>query len=547
MMPDRLHRTTLISAALAAVATLVCYLPSLGNDFVNLDDFIYVVYNPHLGAPGPELFKSAFGSFYAELWIPLTWISLALDYRLWGLNPAGYHLTNALLHALNALWVALLAVELVTARQDAIPSTNDPGAGAFPGASVALGAGLLFGLLPLHVESVAWVTERKDVLNAFFALPALVLYLRYARFEAGGAAPFRDRRYLGAFLLFLLSLLSKSMTVSFPLVLLVLDWFPLRRFGKRPVALLVIEKIPFLLASFLVGAATVVAQKGTLQSFEFASPATRVLVAARAVIHYLWKGIWPVGLSPFYVHPGNAISPLAPEYLVPLVLVAALSFGALALALRRRLPALPAAWCLYLLCLFPVLGFSQSGPQAMADRFAYLPSVAPIVLAAVGVERLHLWFRRQERLPRWCAAGWLFLFCLVLSLYGGATRRMIGVWRTTETLWSRVIEIAPNDSGRAYYERAQYLAGAGANDRALRDLDVSLTIARAKGFRGIHKIYALRGEVDLASGRYREAVEDYSEALKQAPAPHPEYLAQRNKALALAERELPPARSPGDK
>jgi len=519
-------------ATLAAVITFCVYLPALFNDFVNLDDYVYVVFNQKISSFGMELFRSAFFDFIAELWIPLTWISLAVDHGIWGLNPFGYHLTNAILHACNTFFVSVLAARLVQAN--AGPGAEDT-IGALSHWAVGLIAGLLFGLMPLHVESVAWVTERKDVLNAFFALPGLIMYIRYVqnRGENGGSTilPLTDRRYLSALALFILSLLSKSMTVTFPFVLLLIDWFPLRRFatGKR-ISPIVLEKIPFFLASLAVGVITVIAQKETIQSFEFASPLTRLLVASKALVFYLQKSVWPSGLMPLYVHPGNSITFFSLEYLLPLLLVFAISGACCWMYLKKRNVILPAVWLFYLVTIFPVLGFSQSGPQAMADRFTYLPSLGPILLAAVCSSRLYGMICCTKLLK----IGGIAVGCLIMTGYGIVTVKMIHVWRSTETLWSRVIEITPTQSGRAYFERGQHFVNTGAFEKALPDLSASLQIAQKKQFKNIHKIFALRGDAFLGLGLYQEAVTDYSEAMRFSPEPRYEYYSQRGKALQLA-------------
>jgi tetratricopeptide (TPR) repeat protein len=520
-------------ACLAALVTGLIYLPARRNGFVNLDDYIYVVYNRGLALSGTEFLRFAFLSLHGELWIPLTWLSLGLDHLLWGSDPSGYHLTNLLLHAVNSFFAALVTARLAQCGAAAHP--EEPREGRANPALAALLAGLWFGLAPLHVESVVWVTERKDVLNACCVLPALLLYLRYARERGAGQSPARrlwsDPRYLGSLGLFLLSLLAKSMTVTFPLLLLLLDWYPLRRLAPgRPRLPVLLEKLPFLLASLAVGAVTLVAQQGTLQSFAFASPYARLLVAARGIAFYLEKWLVPLNLMPFYVHPGNAVSLADPVYGFSLALVLALCAGAAWLAWRRSWRALPVALACFLVALFPVLGFSQSGPQAMADRFCYLPLLAPIATASIGLAR---WHAGSGRLPRVLLVG---VSLAALTFYGGVTRQLIGVWYSTETLWSRVIEIAPDSSGRAYFERGQYYLDCGSPQRAMPDLSRSLEIAARKGYRNTQRIYGMRGAAFLKLGRYREAVEDYTRAIDGSPQPVGEYFSGRSQAFGALGR-----------
>ncbi|GFO53605.1 hypothetical protein GMSM_06120 [Geomonas sp. Red276] len=513
--------------ALTAIVlgTLLLYLPALGNGFVNLDDYFYVVGNPGIAQGGRGLFRFAFLSFHAELWIPLTWLSLALDHAVWGLNPFGYHLTNVLFHAANSALAALLALRLVQAAR-----VRGEGEELSP-LTVGVVAGAWFAVAPLHVESVAWVTERKDVLNGFFALASLLSYLKYAGGDGTGRRWFGDRRYWMSFILFTLSLMAKSMTVTLPLVLLLLDRYPLNRLGKGKGLGALPEKLPFFLASLLVGALTMAAQAGTMQSWEFASPLTRVLVAGRGVAYYLGKIAWPSRLIPFHVHPGNTISAADPAYLLPLLLVAAVTATAFWGWATGRARLLPVAWCFFLVTLFPVLGFSQSGPQAMADRFTYLPLLGPVVACSAGISRGAALC--EGRGLRRLLSG---LVALALLAQGAVTWRQIGFWRSTETLWSRVIDVAPNESGRAYFERGQQYVNEGAYAKALPDLTTSLEIARAKGFRNIHRIYGLRGHAYLQLGRFPEAASDYTRAIELAPRPEREYFDGRAAAL----RGIPP-------
>ncbi|MCM0080610.1 tetratricopeptide repeat protein [Geomonas sp. Red32] len=509
-----------LGLAAIVLGTLLLYLPALGNGFVNLDDYFYVVNNPGIAQGGSGLLRFAFLSFHAELWIPLTWLSLALDHALWGLNPLGYHLTNVLFHAANSALAAQLAVRLVEAAR-----ASGAGREVSP-LAVGMLAGAWFAVAPLHVESVAWVTERKDVLNGFFALASLLCYLRYAGGDGSGRRWYGDRRYWGSFILFVLSLMAKSMTVTLPLVLLLLDRYPLDRLGKGKVAAALVEKIPFFLASLAVGVLTVAAQAGTMQSFEFASPLTRVLVAGRAGAYYLWKLAWPSRLIPFHVHPGNTISSADPAYLLPLLLVVSLTAAAGWGWAAGRARLFSAAWLFFLATLFPVLGFSQSGPQAMADRFTYLPLLGPVAASSVAITRGVALC--EGRGVRNLLAG---LAALALVAQGAVTWRQIGFWRSTETLWSRVVEVAPNESGRAYFERGQQYVNEGAYAKALPDLTTSLEIARAKGFRNIHRIYGLRGNAYLQLGRFPEAASDYRRAIELAPRPEQEYAAGLAAAL----------------
>ena len=204
-----------LSACAVGFVTFLVFLPTLQNDFINWDDSLYVYENPLIRSFDTQLLISAFGDFYAGFWHPLTWISHALDYAIWGLNPMGHHLTNNILHAINAFLVVILITRLVEAASGSLKSSK--------GSLVAaVTTGLLFGLHPLRVESVAWVAERKDLLCGLFYLLSIMAYTSYAANKS-------YRTYFISLGLFTLALMSKPMAVSLPVVLLILDWYPFRR------------------------------------------------------------------------------------------------------------------------------------------------------------------------------------------------------------------------------------------------------------------------------------------------------------------------------
>ena len=187
------RRSSFLLAVVAAVTTVATYLPALGNGFVNWDDELYIVKNYHIRSLGGSFFRWAFTSFYAANWHPLTWISHALDYALWGLNPLGHHLTNILLHGLNTFLVVLLMTKLLTVYREKTGASFPDEKGTLIAAGVT---GLLFGIHPIHVESVAWVAERKDLLCAFFYLLSILSYVKHAREQKGKGLPFFRRSYL---------------------------------------------------------------------------------------------------------------------------------------------------------------------------------------------------------------------------------------------------------------------------------------------------------------------------------------------------------------
>ena len=328
------------AALLVAVVVFCVYIPALHNGFVNWDDDHYVYENPYIQSFGPGVFSWAFTKFYAANWHPLTWISHSLDILFWGLNPEGHHLTNNIFHSANTVIVILLAMKLLQVYEE------KSGSGFFGDRRVLLVAslitGILFGLHPLHVESVAWVAERKDLLCAFFFLLSILAYAGYAGAEGAGraglSAVWRNKNYLLALSFFLLALLSKPMAVTLTLVLLIIDWFPFGRPGKgETFKSVLLEKTPFLVLSLTSSIITILAQRSgsAIRSLGMMPLHERVLVGIKAIALYLWKMAFPADLVPFYPYP-KEVSFVSLQYLVPVLFVAAITVFFLVLSGRRK-------------------------------------------------------------------------------------------------------------------------------------------------------------------------------------------------------------------
>src|SRR5207249_9869727 len=312
----------------------------------------------------------------------------------------------------------------------ALPRLADRGRAL--GASAGFAA-LVFAIHPQRVESVVWATERRDVLSGLFYLVTILVYLRaYAR-EAPGR-----RSYWLSVALFGCALLSKSMAVSLPIVLLILDVYPLRRLGgslgwwSEPARRVYVEKIPFVLLAAAASAIAVMAQRSVHAAASLAqlSVPSRLAVSAYGLSFYLWKTVAPLNLSPLYELP-PAVNPWAPPFLLSYGLVLAITV--LVLALRRRVPGLPAAWVTYIVVLLPVLGIFQSGSQIAADRYTYLAGPGWAILAGAGL--LSCWHATRFLIPG-CAV------CLLVGL-GLLTWNQVQVWHDSEKLWSHAAAIDP--------------------------------------------------------------------------------------------------------
>jgi Flp pilus assembly protein TadD len=426
---------------LLAAITFVAFLPALGNGFVEWDDYVNLIENPHYRGLGWPHLRWMLTTTLMGHYIPVTWLSFGLDYALWGMNPLGYHLTNNVLHAVNAALFYWVALRLLGA------ACRTTGTRLRLSAATAT---LFFALHPLRAESVAWATERRDVLSGLFFLLTIGLYLRAA--DAPEGARRRGVR-AAAVICFALGLLSKSIIMTLPLVLLLLDVYPLARLPWQPwrwtqaaARRALLEKAPL----FGVGVAGAALSYWAVAHNDFITPLAkypwpgRVGMTFYSYWFYLWKTGWPGGLSPLYELP-LVVDPLAPRFLGAALAVAAVSIGLLALAVRFRWPAGLAVWIYYGVFLGPVTGIIHSGHQLAHDRYSYLACLgfALLVGAAMGA-------MADARLAQVVRPGLARLATVVTAVWilalGALTWYQVQVWRDTDTLWRHALESDPDCS-----------------------------------------------------------------------------------------------------
>lgn len=405
--------------------------------FLAWDDSHYVSENPHIRAFGLSHLYWMATAFHACNWHPLTWFSHALDYALWGHDPWGHHLGNVALHLANSLLVLPLTVLLLVA----VNGKPHAGENRWPPVSrrmlLAGGAsGLLFAVHPQHVEVVAWISERKELLCTFFYLLSLISYLLYAR---------RQRRWwlILTLLSFILALAAKPMAVSLPLVLLLLDGYPLHRWtAKRQVIALLREKLWFFPPTLAVMVLTILAQanQDAIQSLENLGLTKRLFNAANSLIFYLQKWLLPQALSPFYPYPDWILEPGLLALLPVLAVVAITLLAVREWTVGRRFWL--ATWLYYTITLLPVLGIVQVGSQAAADRYAYLPTLGLYILAGVAFARL------LETRWRWPV---LVTSLLLVAILIPLARQQTTIWRDDETLFQTVFRYYPDRAYVPYY------------------------------------------------------------------------------------------------
>jgi tetratricopeptide (TPR) repeat protein len=505
---SRFLRYLLISMFLAAV-TFMVYWRALDNGFiVYYDDGEYVTQNTHIqGGLTPDAISWAFTSMHSANWHPVTWMSHMLDFALYGLNPAGHHLTNLLLHTASTILLFLLLTRM----------TGLMWRSAFVAA--------LFAVHPLHVESVAWIAERKDVLSAFFWMLTMWAYVRYS--ERPGLA-----RYSLVVLAFGLGLMCKPMLVTLPLVLLLLDYWPLGRLtfggskaGDSPSSWrLVREKMPFFAMSAASSVITYVAQQksGAIGEIEAFSVEARVMNAAVSYVSYIGKMLWPSRLSAIYPHPGDAL-PIWRAVTAAVILAA---ICVLVIRAGRRHPYLPVGWFWYVLTLIPVIGLVQVGGQAMADRYTYVPLIGLFIMIAWGVPGLlrvgewekgrsqsptnHSPANTEHPTPNTYARCLVVISAVVVVVLACRTWVQVQYWRDSTTLLEHAIEVTSDNYG-AHDALGAALAAEGRYEEAIAQHEAALKITPTYevAHNNLGAALARAGRIDQAIVEYRAAIRIY--------------------------------------
>jgi tetratricopeptide (TPR) repeat protein len=553
------QKRRLILCLLLALGTLALYSPVTRAPFLNYDDSVYVTDNPQVRAGLTwNTVVWTFRTPKALDWHPITWLSYALDSQIFGLNPVGYHTTNLLLHAANAVLLFLI-LESVTGL-----------------AWRSLAVAALFALHPINVESVAWIAERKNVLSMFFFLVALAAYGRYARRPSVG-------RYLVVTLAFVLGLMSKAQVITFPFALLLLDYWPLCRLrpsegvgSHSAVALsrssssfwtLIAEKVPWFALS-AASAFITMRTGGAAFSYIELTDATlpklplwiRLETAAIGYVKYLGKAFWPVNLALVYPHPGLAVNKLA----AVLSVLAIIAVTALAVIFRQRRP-LFVGWFWFLGTLIPMIGIVTIGDHAMADRYAYIPLLGIFVIVCWGVANLI----KRWHIPMVVSAAGTAAILLTLGI---ALHRQVGFWGDNVTLWTHALQIT-KDNFTAEEDLAMAMISAGRAEEALphfqrahflrpNDPLATLNLATYEQMIGnyqaaldgyadvVHSMasspllataWANSGYAHLSLKQYDSAKQDFEAVLREQPVNSAAYrglglVAQRKGDIALAAR-----------
>jgi protein O-mannosyl-transferase len=480
---DRRKRLVLVLCLLLITGVAAVYVRVGGFDFVDYDDPFYVLRNPQVPAGLTWTgVKWAFTTMHAGNWIPLVWLSLMLDRSILGIGAGGFHLTNVALHIANTVllfWVLKQYSKAIWA---------------------SFFVAALFALHPLHVESVAWVTERKDVLSTLFWMLTMLAYVRYVEVPNTG-------RYLIVCVVFALGLMAKSMLVTLPLALLLMDYWPLKRLWPEEkktgfaVGRLLFEKLPLVIMSALVCVVTVIAQKssGAVAKISIVPLGQRIGNAMVSYCQYLINMFWPADLAVFYPYPVNPI--VGWKVAASLVILAVVT---IVVILFRRHRYLLVGWLWYLGTLVPIIGIVQVGGQAMADRYTYIP-LTGIFIMLVWLAGDIVAQSRHKKLVVGVAGS------AILGVLGGMTFVQVGYWRDTMSLFTHCAAVTPDNVIVREYLGIGF-ARKGDAEAALREFKEALRFEPTD----IRTFYNI-GNMLVLLGRTDEAIEYYNRVLEQKP------------------------------
>ena len=469
------------------VTTFSIYAQVQNHKFLTYDDAKYVTENPHIQSGfSSESIAWAFTQPYAANWHPVTWLSHMLDYRLYGLEPSGHHLTSLFIHIANSLLLFVILLKMTGAL--------------WRSAMVAT----LFALHPFNVQSVAWVAERKNVLSTFFWFLTMWSYASYAKTPRIGV-------YLLVILFLALGLMAKPMLVTLPFVLILMDYWPLKRWGwedtsSQEIKKLILEKTPLFLLVVGASITTYIVQQGggAVQSTKIFSLSSRTSNALVSYMEYLEKTIWPQGFAVFYPHPGNSL-PTWQVLVCGLILV---GFSTWVVRKYQQKPYLAVGWFWYLGTLVPVIGIVQVGEQAMADRYMYIPLIGIFIAVVWGISE---WIKKGQQKLLFTVAG----VCLIPLMI--ITRDQVKIWQNGVTLFENAADVAKQNHqisstlhsllGDAYHQKGKLNLAVSEFKRSLNINPENLSSLSA-----LAVVLEDQGNLKEAEVIYRQAIEQGSKS-----------------------------------
>jgi len=473
---------TLIIAIILSVTTLSVYWRTGTSEFINFDDDQYVYENSYIqNGLKLESVRWAMTATYAANWHPVTWLSHMADVQLYGMNPRGHHLTNVIIHTVSSLLLLFLLYRCT---------------GSFWQSSFVAA---LFALHPLHVQSVAWVAERKDVLSAFFCFLTLLLYCNYTAKKSAAL-------YVVTLLAFLFGLMTKPMLVTLPLVMLLMDFWPLNRYRfegeefrklSATALSLVKEKIPFFACSLFSSIITVYAQNtgSAIRSIEELSYTLRIENALTAYIKYIVMTFWPNDLAILY-----PVSTTIPSWQVIGSLLVLLLFSVVSVRCWRRYPYIPVGWFWFLITLLPVIGLIQVGAQSIADRYTYIPLIGIFIVTAWGATDLTSTLQYRKEILA-------LITGVVIITSTAVTWQQLGYWQDSISLYRQALKVTSGNS-LINFNLALALEKKGKTELAIQEYRNTLQINPnySEAHTNLGAVLFLKGDIDQAMHEYQEGI-----------------------------------------
>ena len=504
------HRTELAGFTGIIILSFLAYSGIGTHQFLNWDDITYINENPHLRSLSLDNIIWMFTSYEQHNWHPLTWLSFAINFELWGTNPVAFKLVNISIHILNSILVFFITAKILSTAQKNYHQSSSTLFAAVTSKEITFASlitALFFAIHPIHVESVTWIVERKDVLSALFFFATILAYIRHKELQ-------HDIKWLNiSVVLFLFSLMSKPMGVTIPVVLVLLDIYPFNTLNSsssviEKIKSLLLNKLSFVIVAILVSGITLITQRVGIQGLEHSAFDTRIINASMTIILYLYNFLNPTDLSPFY--PFHHWSSYPNIYsLIPVAAV--LAIIAWFIYLYKKRVYFPLIALLYLLItVLPVIGIVKVGFQAAADRYTYIPLLSIFIASGAGLALLFCYTKQFS----W---GKYLVFASLLALtsfYVHQTDSYNEVWATDKTLWDRVIAEYPGSAGMGYSNMGTYYYTKGDFKNAILHFNKTLAIhpKSLDVMEKIAKTYELSGRDDLAMPHYKQIIQAHPDS-----------------------------------
>lgn len=504
------HRIPVTGMLTMIVLVIIVYSTIGEHRFLNWDDIDYIHKNDRIKSFSIDNIIWMFSNFSMANWHPLTWLSYTFNYTIWQDNPVPYKITNIILHILNSMLVYVLTVKFLTAARKNFHTISNSrfsllGATDFQYAGVF--AAIIFAVHPLHVESVTWISERKDVLYSLFFMLTIWFYLNYKESN-------ENRKWLiASIFMFLFSLMSKPMSVTTPVLLMLIDIYPLNVFKdgfsvKKAFRTLIPNKTTYLLLAFFVAIITILTQRAGIQGSEHLAIDSRIVNASMSLLQYAFHFFWPVNLSTFYsLHPWSTDPNIYSIFPVAIVFTITIFFFYLAIVKNIYFPVI--GWLYFLICVSPVIGIVKVGAQAAADRYTYMPLLSFFIISPVVVVLLaQLAKSRKIR-----SAVNLTLIFTLGSIFTYLSYQQNMHWKDDQSLWTKAINYSPGTAAIPYSNLATMYYNNGNFNSAILELNKSLAIAPddVLTMEQLGKAYELMNRDRFAVNAYKKLIATHPE------------------------------------